>query len=165
MLDDWNGISPINDRFLPWTHPLHTDASGGANGGGAYFWAGRWLNYRHTRRQRKACLAYLELYAVYVALLRHGEEWQGCLVPLLCDNQTVVAVLRKGVSASPRINKLLQSVLEHCLRGGITLHAYWLSTHENKLADALSRFDMQAAAPLMQKWRQHSEHTLRLAVT
>ena len=147
MLDDWNGIL------------LHTDASGGANGGGAYFWAGRWLNYRHTRRQRKACIAYLELYAVYVALLRHGEKWQGCLVPLLCDNQTVVAVLRKGVSASPRINKLLQSVLEHCLRGGITLRAYWLSTHENKLADALSRFDMR------QKWRQHSEHTLRLAVT
>jgi hypothetical protein len=164
FLDGWNGTQEINTKIKPWTFPLLTDASRGQSGGGAYFWAGHWHNYKHTRRQRKACIAYLELYAVMVALWRHADAWRGCVVPLCCDNQTVVAVLQKGVSNSPRINALLKDVLELCLRNDITIAPYWLDTHANSLADALSRHDLQRAAPLMEMWRPYCASTLRHAI-
>ena len=166
FLVEWNGYSPINDYLRPMTHPLHTDASGGAAGGGAYFQAGRQHHYsRHTRKQRKAPIAYLELYAVYIALLREGSRWRGAIVPVLCDNQTIVQVLKKGRSSSANINDLLRKVLLHCLHLDIVLDVYWISTHDNEIADALSRFQLEKAGQWIRSWQSYSRERLQLAIT
>ena len=165
FLQSWNGKSPINDVLRPHTCPLHTDAAGGEKGGGAYFQAGKEHHCRHTHKQRKASIAYLELHAVCLACHREHHRWAGCVVPLLCDNATAVQVLRKGSSKSPNLNELLRRILALCLHHDFVLLPHWISTHDNKLADHLSRFQVEQATPYMQAWRSYSASMMQLAST
>ena len=165
VLQQYGGGAEINTYDRPWVHPLWTDASGGSKGGGGWFQADSWHQYKHTRGQRKACIAWLEMYAVYMALLAKGEEWRGCVVPLLIDNLTCAHVLRRGRSRSKNLNDLLRKIMVVAMECDIVIHAYWIPTECNKLADPLSRYDQEEFMRNRTSWRQFSRDTLAYART
>ena len=78
--------------------------------------------------------------AVEQALLYWGRKWQGTTVIMHIDNRAVVHALEhKAIRGEP------MTVLRRCLllaaKYDLEIQSQWISTYDNVLADALSRFD------------------------
>ena len=67
--------------------------------------------------------------------------WDGKIVRLHIDNSAFQASAHKGWSHAERLNELLRELLYLTVKYNCILSYNWISTHENLLADALSRFD------------------------
>ena len=81
-----------------------------------------------------------EMRAVEQALLYWGRKWQGTTVIMHIDNRAVVHALdNKTIRGEP------MTVLRRCLllaaKYDLEIQPQWISTYDNVLADALSRFD------------------------
>jgi len=70
-----------------------------------------------------------------------GPNWENCLVRLHIDNQSFQASAVKGWSHAERLNELLRELLYLSVKFSCIFQYNWISTHENVLADPLSRFD------------------------
>jgi len=81
-----------------------------------------------------------EMRAVEQALLLWGKEWCGCKVIMHIDNRAVAYAI-----SNRTIRGATMSVLRHCLliaaECDLEIEFQWISTKQNTLADALSRFD------------------------
>ena len=81
-----------------------------------------------------------EMRAVEQALLYWGQKWKGKQVTVHTDNRTVAYGLAHGTTRGASME-----VLRWCLllatEYDLDLEAEWISTNDNALADALSRFD------------------------
>ena len=85
--------------------------------------------------------------AVEQVLLDWGREWKGKALIMHVDNRAVVHAL-----ANKTIRGASMQVLRRCLllatEYDLDLHARWISTKDNALADALSRFEYQKVADI-----------------
>ena len=163
VLEQWGASRDINTHDRPWTQVLWTDASGGSKGGGGWFQAGKWHQWRHTRKQRKASIAWLEMYALYMAVVACGTQWKGCTVPLLIDNMTCAHILQKKRCKSKNLNELMSRIFAVALEYDFVFHVYWIPLANNKMADPLSRCDQAAFQVNLPSWKQLSRDTLASA--
>ena len=146
-----NGIRILPARSLPQIQ-LFTDAS--SFGLGA-FW------YRSTNREwrasthliiRENTLSVLredddfdhinvaKVQAVALALRHWGQHWKNHELVIHVDNTTALAGFRKGrLRGQPNVP--LRNALLDCVRWQCQWTPIWLSSHNNALADALSRLD------------------------
>lgn len=132
----WNGV-----RLLCKDSPtisIFTDASGTKGLGGVF--GSLWFSSRIPRRFRSRDIQFKEAYAVLQAILRWGDCWQGCHIIFRVDNQAVVSWLSSGTSKSPNSMSIIRliSMLAACL--DFSFSSVWVSTTDNALADAASRF-------------------------
>ena len=154
-LTSWNGAS----FFLQpqWSLApdltLYTDSSG-TIGFGAYF-QGSWFQGHWDEEDAPKSIQYKELYPIVLAAHTWGAQWRRKKVLFLCDNQAVVACLRSGTAKCPHIMSLLRALFLICARGSFTVSARHVPGIENGIADALSRFNMQAFRCLAPQAHQH----------
>ena len=137
----WKRFDDADVSRAIWQEPaqstLHTDASKLAWGGvldqtvpAQGFW---------RPRDRSRHITYLELLAVHHTLQTFLSRLKGRSTLLWCDNSSVVHILENRTSRSPEMMALLRRVWWLLDSAGIDLRVRWISTHENTMADALSR--------------------------
>ena len=86
---------------------------------------------------------YLEGLTAVFCLEDNGASWYGKLVHFHIDNQAFQASAVKGWSHADRLNELLRLMLFLTVKYNCIVLYHWISTHDNMLADPLSRDDEQ----------------------
>jgi hypothetical protein len=141
LLKNWNGKRVILPRRTH--HFIYTDASGKKGIGG--WWGTSAFATRVAKRHRDKHINWKEAYAILVALAKWGPQAQGSKITFMCDNQAIVDAINKTSIRGEAINPL-QLILLAAASFDIDIEAKWLSSEENWIADALSRFDLKRLA-------------------
>ena len=143
LLPNWSGIRLINPRRRIIT--LYTDASGKKGIGG--WWDTHIFSSRIPRSRRSKHINWKEAYAILFALAKWSQEWKGCTLLVMCDNSAIVQALNTRTIRGNAITPL-QLIFLTAAIDDIEIYSEWLSTKENWIADALSRFDLKRIANL-----------------
>ena len=72
-----------------------------------------------------------------------SDNWARKRVEFLCDNTAVVSVITSGTSKDDQLMHLLLELYLVCTRHNFKVTAKHVPGKTNRLADALSRFQMQ----------------------
>jgi len=151
LLPQWSGIrliDPARKKIV-----IHTDASGVKGIGG-------WWNEYHAfstrlpRNHRKELIDWKEAYAVLFAFAKWGESWKGHSVLVMCDNTVVVNGINARSVHGKSIDPLQLLFLTAALFD-IEVSSTWLSSKDNWIADALSRFELEKIADLFPQFQFH----------
>jgi hypothetical protein len=123
---------------------LYTDAAG-AVGFGAYFqgqWVcGTWPD--HWMLQGTPDITFKELFPIVLALQLWAKQMENTKVVLFCDNQAVVHIINKQSTRAPHSMALLRQLVLTCLNHNILCRAKHIPGHNNSVADALSRGQLE----------------------
>lgn len=164
--------APLVPIVPPALHPLELFTDASLSGFGAWWgtiWmGGRWG--RHDKRLSGGDIMVYEAATVVFFLLSLGERLRGQRITLRCDNQAVCGALYSWRSRQPVVARLLRRLAAFLVTTGVRLHVRWISTHDNYVADALSRqrpltwFSVDGTAVhvsrttrLALSWRQRSD--------
>jgi hypothetical protein len=139
-IDNHNGVSmfpvewDINDSVV-----VYTDASDLAAGGAC---GHAWFVVPFTGEDKwMSCMdiAWRELFAMVVCIATFGKKLSGQRVSMKVDNQAIFYCVNNGKSKNPKIMALIRSLYYYTTLYKIEYKAFYLSTHDNILADAISR--------------------------
>ena len=108
------------------------------------YWGNEWFNGRWVPVQRPFSIPYKELFPIVIAARIWGGLWGQRSVCVHCDNLTVVTILNSRISKDSLIMHLLRNLLMSAAYFGFTFCAQHVPGVENKIADALSRFQWQS---------------------
>ena len=128
----WNGVS-----FLPPSphRPVLEMASDASGTWGAGAWQGTaWFQVKWDSRFRDLSIACKELIPILLACEAWGPRWRGCEVICHCDNQVVVAGLRKRSSRDEAVMHLLRCLVFVEAQLGCSLRPEYIGTRDNHLA-------------------------------
>ena len=136
------------DQRLSTSHDLElfTDASGTIGFGGYFrgnWFQDRWPTNVWSSPDVEISMALLELVPIVVSVKLWGRHWQGKKIMMHCDNQSVVAIIRKGRSKIPAINRLMRALTLESATHNFFITAQYIPSKENSIADSLSRFQME----------------------
>ncbi len=139
FLDSYNGVSIIRQRpITPSTSvKLFSDAS--KLGFGATY-GSDWVQGEWSQACKSLNIAVLELYPILHIVQLFGHKLASSSVLFYCDNQAIVQVINKQTSKDKHIMKLLRPLVLLLLQHDIRFKATYIPTHDNILADAISRF-------------------------
>ena len=135
FLHQWHGISVIRSLPRP-VITIYTDASGTKGLGG--IWGTQAFSVHVNRRHRGKHINWKEMFAIFFAVSLWADNWLGSRVVLMCDNSAVVDAINKKSMHGETI-AILQLILLIAAIRDIELHAEWLPSEDNAIADALSR--------------------------
>jgi hypothetical protein len=110
---------------------------------------------RASKRLRRKHINIKETVAVLRALERWGPLWASTRLNIYTDSSTVFTGLSTGSIRSPAMEPL-KRILLLASKHDVLLEASWIPGVENKLADALSRFDSVTIANLCPHWQSLS---------
>ena len=148
FLQNWNGVSLFLDvdESSADDMNLYTDASGTIGYGGffqgAWFY-GSWSNSLIDSLSENVSIAFQELYPIVVAAILWGKQWERKRIMFHCDNQATVHILNKGNSKSRDIMKLMRRLTLVAANYSFTFTARHVIGRLNRVADSLSRFQLQ----------------------
>lgn len=100
---------------------------------------------RITRRHRRPLIDWKESYAILFAFAKWGKHWKGQHFKIMCDNEILVVSINNQFIRSAAIDPLQLIFLATELED-IEICSKWLSSEENWIADALSRFQLDKIA-------------------
>lgn len=148
LLSKWNGISMFLEKEPTLADNLHlfTDASGTIGFGGFYhgdWFASAWDTDLLASVKSDLSIAFQELYPIVVAAILWGKHWARKRIMFHCDNKAVVYILNKGRSPCTSIMKLMRRLVIVSAMHNFQFLAKYVSTHNNGIADSLSRLDFQ----------------------
>ena len=83
-------------------------------------------------------IAYKELFPIFVAAYLCGPQWVSWQVEFLCDNKSVVVVLKSGASHDKGLMVLLCYLTMLAIRHSFSFTASSVQGKDNPVADALS---------------------------
>ena len=110
------------------------------SGGGSYFGTEYWSRPFPAWLQGEGVPIHLkEFWVVVVSAWLWGEQWQGHMVYVFCDNTAVVQVLDKEKPRDPRMLDLLREFLYIVCTRKFTPIFRRIGTKENSTADYISR--------------------------
>ena len=108
FLRDFNGISVIPDQF--WCAgediQLFTDASGGVGFGG--YLQGKWFQGKWPIAVKSNSIAWMEFFPILVVVTLWGNILKGKRIIFRSDNMSVISIINKQTSRSPKIMKLMR---------------------------------------------------------
>jgi hypothetical protein len=87
-------------------------------------------------------ITWQELYPIYLACCFWGSQWTSKRIVFFCDNESIVQVLNKKTSKSPKIMDLLRPIVLCTLTNNFTFTAKHVRGIDNGIADSLCRFQM-----------------------
>lgn len=136
----WNGGGKIHPSSSRPIFPFASDASNIAAGGVSLTAA-----YCHiwTPAQRNWHINIKELWSAYLGLLSWTPSIAGTNVSIAVDNQVVVSWINSGTARSPQAMKILRKIFWLLAKHDAAVHATWVSSAENLVADAVSRLDFK----------------------
>ncbi|XP_034562822.1 uncharacterized protein LOC117829305 [Notolabrus celidotus] len=160
LCNEWNGISFFYNDFVESSDSLRffTDAAPSVGFGGFYnneWFADKWPLEIQALTESKST-ALFELYPVVVACQLWGPSWTRKQIVVFCDNSATVEIINKGRSKIPIINSLMRRLTWLCVLNNFILRAAFIPGHENRVADALSRFKFQEFRDLCPQAKPHS---------
>ncbi|XP_065179991.1 uncharacterized protein LOC135810425 [Sycon ciliatum] len=164
LIQHWNGKAFLlyNSSTSSADLGLYTDASGTLGWGAFYGKEQRWIQGSWTKEQEEESIGYKELYAVAMACSTWGHLWSQQRIVLHCENQSVVECLQSSSSKSPGMMSLLRALFFVCATHSFTITAKYVPGHLNSIADALSRFNLQAFQQLAPSAKQPPDTAIRL---
>ena len=140
-LPTWNGISAFMDD--DWTSSvdlqMFTDASDLALAG---YFNGEWFIVPLDAEQKSRSINWRELYAIVVAVATWGSKLTSKQLLIHCDNMAVCHILKSGTSKNIQIMTLVRLLFYYCAQYNCVCSAEYISTHDNTLADSLSRLQL-----------------------
>ena len=143
-LASWNGV-------YFWVYPglsppinleMSSDASGSL-GFGAIF-GSHWLYGKWPSVLQSSSIEYKELFPIVVSAHIWGPSWFRQVVLFRCDNESVVHILNSRTSTAPDVMHLLRALLMKAATHNFFFTAQHIAGSDNKIPDALSRFNWQA---------------------
>ena len=146
---EFNGISVFHDRY--WVSnedvQLFTDSAGGADlGFGAYF-AGKWTCAHWPQwwidQGITADITVLEMFPLLVCLHIWGQELKNKKIVFRSDNLSSVHIINSMTSKNDEVMIILRAITLLCLQLNIAFKALHVRGCFNRLADTLSRFQLQ----------------------
>ena len=122
---------------------VDTDASKESKyaGGGYASRCGRYRFWEYGSSAKRHPIDFLEGDAVVVAVEDLGHLWHRMVITFRIDNSSFQKSAVKGWSRAERLTFLLRRLFVLCMKFECVLIFEWISTHDNKFADALSRKD------------------------
>lgn len=87
-------------------------------------------------------MAFRELYPIVIASLLWGHLWTSKRILFYCDNEATVKIIHKGRSKSLCIIKLMRQLTWCSAQFNLCIYSKHLPGKTNRIADALSRFQM-----------------------
>ena len=137
FLPRWSGIHLISITPREHIH-LYTDASGRKGIGG--WFSSNAFSARIPHSHCTWLIDWKEAYTILFAFTLWSNSWHNCLVVIHCDNQTIVSAVSSQTTCGSTID-LLQALFLVTTLNNIKIQAMWLSSKDNWIADALSRFE------------------------
>ena len=104
---------------------------------------GEWFNGSWLPSQQSLCIAYKELFPIVLACHVWSDNWARKRVECLWDNTVVASVITSGTSKDDQLMHLVRELYLVCTRHNFKVTAKHVPGKTNRLADALSRFQMQ----------------------
>ena len=137
FMPKYNGVS------IMWPIMIHKDVV--STDASLRFIGGYWKNRQYFRLRLPQIwtnknIAYLELWAVLVAVRAWGAEFRGKRVHVLCDNQSVVAVLTYGRSRDLFLQAGMREMAHLLASYEMELDIQYVESKANKVPDWLSRW-------------------------
>ena len=148
-LESHNGVSMFPEEWsITESLVLYTDASDLAAGGVCN---NSWFVVPfqdHNDWMASMDIAWRELYAVVVCIATFGKRLTGSKVSMQIDNQAICYCVNSGKSKNPKIMALIRALYYYTSFHHIDYKAFYLSTKENYVADAISRLEFRALKEL-----------------
>jgi len=104
----------------------------------------QWFYGAWSAAQFSLSIAYKELFPIVVAAALWGHQWVSRRVEFLCDNESVVAVLRSGTSRDQQLMVLLSHLSLLAVRHSFAFTASSVPGKANPVANALSQFQFHS---------------------
>jgi len=134
---------------------VYADASGAKGIGG--WWSSLAFSARISRSHRSRHIDWKEAYAILFAFANWSAQWRDCLVTIHCDNWTIVSAINSRTIRGPAID-ILQALFLVAALDNIEIQATWLSSRDNWIADALSRFEFTKIANIFPQLLEPFHH-------
>ena len=141
-MEEFNGVS-----FIPppiWEEPdvtFSTDSSMSGCGGicdHEFFH----VQFPVSFMQQGLKIHHLEMMAVLLGVRIWGPRCQGMRVQIYCDNESVVQVINSSRTKDPFLGSCLRELWLEVSKYGFLLRAIHLPGEENRIADWLSRWEL-----------------------
>ena len=123
-------------------------------GFGAFF-RGEWFSGAWAPYQSGQSIAYKELFPIIIASHIWGCQWFRQHILFRSDNEAVVHILSSRTSKTPYLMYLVRKLLSAAAWFSFTIAAQHVPGVHNKVADALSRFNMQEFRRLAPEAQPH----------
>ena len=142
FMEEFNGVS-----FIPppiWEEPdvtFSTDSSMSGCGGicdHEFFH----VQFPVSFMQQGLKIHHLEMMAVLLGVRIWGPRCQGMRVQIYCDNESVVQVINSSRTKDPFLGSCLRELWLEVSKYGFLLRAIHLPGEENRIADWLSRWEL-----------------------
>jgi hypothetical protein len=150
LLPQWSGVLLIHPTRHHTT--IYTDASGVKGIGG--WWDTHAFSTRLPRNHRTKLIDWKEAYAVLFAFAKWSHLWSGHAVTIMCDNTVIVNAINSKSVRGTAIDPLQLLFLTAALYD-IEVSSTWLSSKDNWIADALSRFKIQKIADIFPQFQSN----------
>ena len=121
---------------------LFTNAS---DKGFCCYFQGQWCQGTFPKqgfKDQQMSINWHELYAVTMALALWGPHLKGKCLLLHCNNASVVHIMAKASTHSKTMMALVQTFTLLSMQHNIHMHIQHIAGVNNKIADALSHFEM-----------------------
>ena len=140
------GMGYFSYDGFEWGPEVRSDASKQKRyaGGGWVSACGRYSWFKYGTSAARQPIDFLEGDTVIDAIESLGPGWRGKKILFGVDNQAFQKSAVKGWSRADRLTLLLKRLFVLQIRYGCVIFFYWISTHDNDLADHLSREGRQA---------------------
>ena len=143
----------INRHFIEWDSELeyldiglYTDSSRNPNlGFGCYLekikqWTfGKWEE--NFILEKQLSIAYLELFALCVAIFTWEQQTKNLNILVHCDNEAVVAMVNNTMASCKNCMYLLRVLVLNNIYFNRRLKVVYIQSKKNSIADSLSRLD------------------------
>ncbi len=149
-LATWNGRSLIREERWTDSTTLLLTTNACLEGYGACYgnewFQGRWTSddLARAKREEMASMPYLELTALLYAAATWGRHWSRKRIIFLCDCDPVVQALTNHSSNLPETQQLERTLIWLAAQHHFDYRVQHIAGADNRIADALSRFDAQA---------------------
>lgn len=149
ILQNHNGISVFHDRHWISNEDvcLFSDSAGGEGLGFGIFYRGRWCQEKWPDSWHAlgftSDITFLELFPIVVAIFIWGKELINKKIKFCCDNLAVVSIINKLSSKSESVMHLVRFLTILCMKLNILIKADHIPGRDNKICDALSRFQQK----------------------
>ena len=104
--------------------------------------------------RNKVSITQLEMLTVLVAVRIWKEKFSGTYFWIQVDNQAVVAVLNSGASRDAYLQNTLREIAFIAAQFNFVIKARYISTSENIIPDALSRWSEQKSKRIFREFAQ-----------
>ena len=141
FLEKYNGVSVITPyhECLASSINLYSDASDLGYGG---TYGSNWIQGQWNDHWKSLNIAVRELYPILILAEMFGHLWRNQSILIHCDNQAIVAIIKKQSSKNATIMTLLRPLILNLMLNNVKFKISYIRSENNTVADAISRFQV-----------------------